>query len=395
MKAIMKKTSVAMAVIGTAFMAMAATSFEVKNVEAHQRWPWNGKVDIDFNIECADLSASFRVNVECTDHDGNTNIVLQTLKYNGQGAAATAFTLAPGPHRIVWDGDVDVPNRRLARLSFAVYAKLIGEEDTASYMVIDLSGGANATSYPVSYRTGVPSGGWTDEYKSTKLVLRRCPAGTDPLNRYTLSKDFFVGVFEVTQKQWYLVMGTTPSRSYYGIGDTYPVYNVSYNMIRGSSSGSRWPSSSSVDSDSFIGRLRNRTGISELDLPTEAQWEYACRAGTTTTYNTGDSESALAAAGWYSSNSSSTTHPVGQKTANAWGLYDMHGNVYEWCLNWNAWNYSLSGTDPVGASSGSDRDSRGGSWSNDADYCTSWHSYYFSPSYTINDLGFRLSRTMP
>ena len=406
-----KEASIAMAVIGATVVALAATSFEVKNVEAHQRWPWNGKVDIDFTIECADPSTSFRVNVECTDHMGNTNIVLQTLKYNDQGAAATTFNLAPGTHRIVWDGDMDVPNRRLANVSFSVYAKLVGEEDTATYMVIDLSGGADATSYPVSYRTGVPSGGWTDEYKSTKLVLRRCPAGTVSRNinavmSYTLSKDFFVGVFEVTQKQWYLVMGSTPSRLYNAMGDTYPVYSVSYDMIRGSSFGSRWPSSSSVDSDSFIGRLRSRTGITEIDLPTEAQWEYACRAGTTTTataYNIGDSETALAAAGWYSSNSSEAPHPVGQKTANAWGLCDMHGNVKEWCLDMWTYNDSLcdhlEGLDPTGPWVEERKDVRsyrGGSYSSYAADCAWYWGRECGPSsYLCFDLGFRLSRTMP
>ncbi len=377
--------------MGTVVGAFAATNFEVKNVEAHQRYPWNGKVDIDFLIESSDADAAYKVTVVCTDHVGNTNLTLRTIKYNDKGEAATAFTLKPGQHRLTWDADADLPNVKLPRISFAVLANLTGEIDTAEYLVIDLSGGAEAESYPVTTRTGVPEGGWTDEYKSTKLVLRRCSAGADPLGRYTLTKGFYAGVFEVTEKQWTLVMGSNPSS--YKRGDTYPVECVSYNDIRGESDGSNWPRSSAVDATSFLGKLRAKTGLPELDLPTEAQWEYTCRAGTTTTYNTGDSEAALAEAGWYSGNANGQKHPVGEKVANAWGLYDLHGNVWEWCLDW--YRGDLSGTDPMGAASGSYRYYRGGSWYDGAGSAASSNRDYGIPSRRYYYLGFRLFRTIP
>ena len=378
--------------IGAAFGAVAAaTNFEVKNVETHQRYPWNGKVDIDFLIESPDADAEFKVSLVCTDHVGNTNLTLRTIRYNDKGEAATAFVLKPGQHRLTWDADADVPNVKLPRISFAVLANQVREVDTAEYLVIDLSEGAEATSYPVTTRTGVPEGGWTDEYKSTKLVLRRCPAGADPLGRYTLTKDFYVGVFEVTEKQWELVMGSNPSD--WKRGDTYPVERVSYNDIRGASDGSNWPSSSAVDATSFLGKLRAKTGLPELDLPTEAQWEYTCRAGTTTTYNTGDSKAALAEAGWYRGNSNNQKHPVGEKVANAWGLYDLHGNVWEWCLD--GFGGALSGADPVGAASGSVRYRRGGGWYGGADSASSSARDNCTPSYRYCDLGFRLFRTVP
>ncbi len=368
---------------------LADVSFAVKDVEAHQRYPWNGKVDIDFTLESDDPSDRLRATFECMDNVGNTNIVMKSIRYNDTGTVATAFALLKGKHRITWDADIDAPNMKIPSVSFTA----IVESDSAVYLVIDLSGGPDATSYPVTTLDSIPSGGWTDEYKATKLVLRRCPAGDDPLGRYTLTKDFYVGVFEVTQRQWYLVMGTRPS---YRSGDfpddtyTYPVECVSYDMIRGSSIGANWPSSSAVDSTSFIGKLRTKTGIGGLDLPTEAQWEYACRAGTTTTYNTGDSETALTNAGWYRSGS---TYAVGLKTANAWGLYDMHGNVWEWCLDWEG--ESLTGDDPVGAVSGSNRHVRGGSWVHFAAYTTSSCRIGIAPSRNDYYNGFRLFRTVP
>ena len=264
------------------------------------------------------------------------------------------------------------------------------------YCIIDLSAGPNATKYPVSYLGAEPKGGWTDEYKTTKLVLRRIEPGTfvagedqkDESHRVTLTKPFYIGVFEVTQKQYELVTGDNPSAHR---GDMRPVEMVSYDMVRGSSEGGRWPASSAVDADSFMGKFRARTGL-EFDLPTEAQWEYACRAGTTTTYSYGNSENGGYM--WYSVNSDSKTHPVGAKSANTWGLYDMHGNVNERCLD--RWCRTLIyGKDPQGHSSASSHVCRSGSCIFDADSCTSsfrttcrhWEKY--------PDLGFRLALPLP
>jgi formylglycine-generating enzyme required for sulfatase activity len=125
-------------------------------------------------------------------------------------------------------------------------------------------------------------------------------------------------------------------------------------------------------------------------LPTEAEWEYACRAGTTTAYNTG--ASITDNMGWYRENSGDTTHPVGQKPANAWGLYDMHGNVREWCWDWYGDYSDEAQTDPMGAPSGSDRVPRGGSWYNSAQYVRSASRNYYSLSDRDYGLGFRVAR---
>jgi formylglycine-generating enzyme required for sulfatase activity len=164
----------------------------------------------------------------------------------------------------------------------------------ALYCVIDLSAGPKASKYPVSYLAAEPKGGFnTDEYKTTKLVLRRIEPGkflVDGKLGVTLTKSFYCGIFEVTQKQYELVTGGNPSERK---GDTRPVEQVSWNMVRGDSSTCDWPSSVKVDPNSFMGKIQARTGLN-FDLPTEAQWEYACRAGTTSRYNNGgDSEADL------------------------------------------------------------------------------------------------------
>ncbi len=296
-----------------------------------------------------------------------------------------------GAHRVAWNMAKDGITATVANGTVSV-------SYSPRYCVIDLSGGANATNYPVSYLDAEPSGGFnTLEYKTTKLVLKCLPAGTfimgddqtNEAHRVTLTKPFYMGLFEVTQKQWSLVKGSNPS---YCLGDARPVEEVSYDMIRGSSKGAKWPASNAVDASSFLGRLRARTGI-DFDLPTEAQWEYVCRAGTTTRYSYGDTANGDSM--WYDGNSSSQTHEAGTKKPNPWGFYDLHGNVWEWCLDWYGdWYWLSYGTDPKGSSSGSSRVRRGGAWDSGAAYCTSSFRGRSDPSSEYNDYGFRLVRTL-
>jgi formylglycine-generating enzyme required for sulfatase activity len=128
-------------------------------------------------------------------------------------------------------------------------------------------------------------------------------------------------------------------------------------------------------------------------LPTEAEWEYACRAGTRTKYSFGDDESELGDYAWHASNSGNTTHPVGGKKPNPCGLYDMHGNVWEWCQDWHGDYPSGAVTDPTGPSSGSYRVLRGGSWNYFSEDCRSAYRYWYTPDYRGLNLGFRVLRS--
>ena len=297
----------------------------------------------------------------------------------------------------------------------------------SDYLVVDLSEGPTATNYPVGYTNAAPQGGWTDEYKTTKLVLRRIPGGTfkmgspanevghwtsEVLHQVSLTKDFYIGVFEVTQKQWERVAGTWPS--YFtnaSCRDSRPVEQVSYNNIRGSNAGAGWPTNDNVDADSFMGRLRTRTGLS-FDLPTESQWEHACRAGTISALNSGyeltntSSDARMSEVGRYWSNgpdrfgmepsvdTSGGTAKVGSYLPNAWGLHDTHGNVYEWCLDWYG-TYPGTVSDPKGAASGVYRMLRSGGWNGDARFCRSANRAGNPSSMVVNSYGFRTAMCLP
>jgi formylglycine-generating enzyme required for sulfatase activity len=146
------------------------------------------------------------------------------------------------------------------------------------------------------------------------------------------------------------------------------------------------------DAQAYIQWL-NGKGEGSYRLPTEAEWEYACRAGTTTAFSFGDDASQLGKYAWFADNAGYTTHVAGQKRPNAWGLYDMHGNVWDWCQDWMGDYPSGAVVDPTGPSSGQDRIMRGGSWHSPAAYCRSANRRIYSPDTRNISLGFRLVRT--
>ncbi len=353
----------------------------ITNVTAQQRYPWNGKVDITYTVLGIDDLETVKkeygllaLNLKVSAIDCDSGVTNVATALSGDTA------LTNGTHCIVWDMDVDGLTFKSTNVVFSVSC----ETTPATYCVIDLSEGENASSYPIIYLAEPPSGGFNaDAYKTTKFVLKRIEAGSYKMGGSVdvmLSKPFFIGLFEVTQKQYSLVTGGNPSNF---LGDMKPVERVSYTAIRG------W--TYSIDSSSFIGRLRARTELA-FDLPTEAQWEYACRAGKSTVYSYGDSPNGNYM--WYEDNSSSQTHDVGTKQPNPWGLYDMHGNVWEWCFDCYA-NSLRGGTDPkVSYAVDLYRVVRGGSWGQYANVCTSyWRGSQFQ-SNAGNGLGFRLARTI-
>ena len=389
-----------MVLLAVAALGTSLTSFAADpgiTVSARQRYPWNGLVDVHFTIT-GDAGTKYDTSFTAKDMVGNTNIAMRTIRKADGTAAAAKEQLLPGTYSWVWDAAADLSKDwKCDRVTVTGTAN----EFKTLYMVIDLSGGANASSYPVSYLDAVPSGGWSDTYKTTKLVLRRIEPGTFKMcGQYNvkLTQAFYIGVFEVTQRQYTLIMGTNPSDYK---GDKRPVEQVSWEMIRGNATTYNWPNVKTVGSDSFAGRISKRTGKS-FDLPTEAQWEYACRAGTTSLYNNGgNTEKDLKKVGRYSGNTTdgkggySQHTVVGSYASNAWGLYDMHGNNWEWCLDWFG-DLTSNVTDPKGPKSGGWRIFRGGSWHYyGADACQNTYRYNRVPSSFSNYYyGFRICMTI-
>ena len=224
-----------------------------------------------------------------------------------------------------------------------------------------------------------------ESINSIGMKFKLIPTGTflmgesEVAHEVTLTKPFKMGVHEVTQTQYERLMGVNPS--HFKDADN-PVEKVSWE-----------------DAVEFC------RGLSELPaekaagnvyrLPTEAEWEYACRAGTTTMYSFGDDESDLGDYAWYRNNSGNKTHPVGSKLPNSWGLYDMHGNVREWCKDWMEDYPSGAVTDPTGSASGSYRVARGGCWLHPAEVCRSAIRSWLRPSHRPFHYGFRVCLSPP
>jgi len=184
---------------------------------------------------------------------------------------------------------------------------------------------------------------------------------------------FYLMTTEVTQRMWKELMWLNPSRFE---GDDLPVEQV------------RWE-----EAQKFIQKLNTRYPGRDFRLPSEAEWEYACRAGSTTAFYLGDSEADLDSAGWYDDNSGSKSHPVGLKQPNAWGLYDMHGNVWEWCQDWFHDTYDGAPSDSSAWITGGSvyRVLRGGSWYSMATLCRSANRYKYKPNESYHSVGFRVA----
>lgn len=330
------------------------------------------------------------------------SIAEHLVTLEGDYSATEADVVQPGTRTIRWRARKDwrdnLATNALVRLS-AYYTNQI-DKIPGVYMKVDLNDGQSATSYPVTYTFVGPSTNASGQASNTDDISRylwlRFVGSTGPITytqgsttigslidnagtpetvrSVTLSEGFFAGVFPVTHIQYGKVKDKVNA---YNSGNYAPVNFVSYTEIRGNTGNT----GHTVGENSFLGLLRSRTGL-EFDLPTEAQWEFLCRAGTDSDFNDGSNLSPtnyyigstlytntvrdvhLDNLGWYSASGKTEPQKVGQKNPNAWGLYDCHGNVWELCLD--LWGTGSSSINPV---------VRGGAYSYGAKDCRSAKRY--------------------
>ncbi|GHT97575.1 hypothetical protein FACS1894154_01240 [Betaproteobacteria bacterium] len=244
------------------------------------------------------------------------------------------------------------------------------------------AGRAKAAGSPVAAPAASASETFTNSIGMEFILI---PAGTfmmgdasygneSPVHRVEISRPFYLGKYPVTQAQWVAVMGKEKNPSHFE-GERNPVENVSWKDVQ-----------------AFIQSLEAKEGRDGYRLPTEAEWEYAARAGTTSDYSFGNNHSELRRYAWFDDNSEGKTHPVGEKRPNPWGLYDMHGNVWEWVYDlYGAYPEGAVDPDPCGPSGGQYRVLRGGSWHIPASFLRSAYRIYFPPDFGFDRYGFRLA----
>lgn len=405
--------------IGLMFAAIAfaftADAFTVKNISASSRWPWNGILDVDFIIDDAKVSDLFRVEVAIKYAKGVKKLTGRTY--------VSEPICGRGKNRVSWDVGADYPDLKLADMQVAVTVHPVNADACDVYMVIDLSSGPESTKYPVRYTFTppilVPTNDMVacaaDPNRTTKLWLKRINESTFDFGgtqNDASSKErtdfkvrlspYYIGIFEVTQKQWALVMNTWPSNySNTLYRAARPVAMVDYTDVIGHT---KWPVERNIDAKSFIGRLRGRTGLETLNLPTEAQWVCASKEGKD------DDKQIKKETGRYNGNPSydnatenfdaspmSGTAFVGTYQPNSWGMYDMFGNVMEMCLDAHMKATGDDGlnalysqqyddaelklvVDPIGPSTLNAKEqyhaTRGGSYYNNASFCSSYRRHY-------------------
>lgn len=391
----------------------------VEDVKCTQRYPWNGLVDIEYTIACDDPEAEIYVNP--VGFNGDTGLTVFPTHFTGDGATNT---VKAGKHTMVWDAKADLGNLFSSK-NFQI--KMYAGKKLSRYIVIDISGGTEAENYPIRHSIEGPNLA-DDTCRTTEIWMRLIPPGTfmmgspedelgrvaarsgDILDEYLckvyISKPYYIGVFEVTQAQFVNIKGENalPSTSTLPRNPLCPVGGIVWGTTL-------WrdayvlSTSMEADNNSFIGKLRNKTQKYGFCLPSEAQWEYACRAGTTTAlYNghnltSGNGDDNLSKIARYAINGGQPTR-VGSYEPNALGLYDMLGNVSEWCRDKSSiGTVSRQGEmiDPI-YDDGHDNSNRGyvykgGNYGDLADVCRAAmrrRHYYGNPG---GWLGFRLCAT--
>jgi formylglycine-generating enzyme required for sulfatase activity len=299
--------------------------------------------------------------VRCADAQGNVQEVPVTVDGTERGVSPLQLKLPIGEHTVEADGQrqtVRLREKQIESLSLLVERATITGAD----------GKGVAGPLPGMFFVTIPAG--TFQMGSPANEQDR---SSDEMQHTKTLSSFAMMTTEVTQAQWQAVMGSNPS---YHKGNDRPVEQVSWNDVQ-----------------AFITKLNRKDPGMGYRLPSEAEWEYACRAGSKSRWCFGEVEGQLVNHAWYDANSTSTTHPVGQLKPNAWGLFDMHGNVWEWCQDWYAGYGSGALRDPRDPDTGSYWVFRGGGWSNGARYLRSAGRNRNDPALSYDDLGFRLSRT--
>jgi len=383
----------------------ASAEIMVGDVIARQQWPWKRHVRLDYVVSGYETATPYEIQLTAFDGDRPLgNVPLPAI-------SGEVSPIRNGKHTIEID-PMQVPalvDEQLVK-NFRVEVNLVSvPASNILYRIYDLTkqSGAdgqfafiteNALTNGVwgTWKRDVVSNAvsaviWTAvtndiKYATTHLVLRRIPAGTkkvgSTLRDYTITTPFYISVFETTQKQ-YELMGGNRADAYFKIeGDYRPIEKVTYNLLRGSTLGALWPDSAAVDTGSIIGNLRALTGNNSFDLPTEWQWEYACRAGNTLAFNNNTSTQAgMFLVGRCTENGgqlyngstyvvvgggiTNGTMRAGGYAPNAWGLYDMHGNVAELCRDWyvtNAVSFVSDTQNASAAESDGNRVLRNNSW---------------------------------
>lgn len=326
-----------------------------------------------------------------------------------------------GTHKIFWQPQEDWPDMKVKPADGGVRAVVTAWalDFPPDYMIIDLDLPGTVNFY-VS-EAAVPGGVKTHECKTSKLVMRKIHAAGlawregsmtsesgrssgEQIRLVTLSEDYYAGIYEVTQGQWKHYNSKLPNNCVStGLDDSleHPVSGVSWEDVRGVASTYDWPNVTTIDGTKFAGWLRGTVGnMLDFDLPTSAQWEYACRAGTTTAYNNG-SNTNIDEVAWYMLNctneqGAAQTYSVGSKKGNAWGIYDMHGNIREWCLDrWISARTQDAVIDPVSEDLTKDgpqttRTYRGSGYREPASSCRSAYWYGESSDKVHGNYGFRI-----